>query len=304
MLLAPFAVANPAYVELGAPNTQLDWADYIEEVVIPNLPMSGSGSQSGVIQLNGMYPIDRTIKVPRHVTIQGKHRPSWHSGSSCGFKVTANFVGDVMLKWEPGKTNRRLHWYSNFGAGLKDVFLQSKDGVGGAEFVGAQQSSAVERVNIRGFGKSFGLRLSGDTYTVEKVFVDPRLVGSGVILGSVGVEHFGARLVGITFTSVTTHNCEVGTKWGDISGIHFTSLETETTHHPLLFTYNVRNTMFVNNRFLHNKTALKIDKIRWPKTYDLYLKGRTLGGKTAKLPDAEHTLPEVYELNVQDWWQN
>jgi len=296
---------NPAYVELGPPNTQLDWANYLETVVFQQLPKAGSGDRTGVVVLNGMYPINRTINIPRHVKLLGKWRPQWHSNDSCGFKATDDFAGPVMLKWNPHRSGSRTHWYSNFGAGMENIFLHCKEGVGGAEFVGSQQASTLDKVHIRYFGSATGLKIAGDTYTIRRLFVDP--IGQGVpsqtVEGSIGIQHYGVRLVHIMLESVTVHNCGVGLKLGDATGIHSVNFETETTDVPLLLTYNIRNSRFLNNRFLHSNATVKIDRIRFPKGWDLEITGRDLNARKIILPSGEvHNIPEVYRLHVQDLW--
>ena len=255
----------------NGPRGEIDWAEYIERAQ-GDLNLSGSGQRSGTIVLTDWYPLNRTIEVDSHVEIRGSYRAKHHLGSSCGFQAEEGFEGDWVLCWKKTKEGAN---YSNFGAGLRNVYIQSRDGVGGVYFRGAQQSAGVENLVVRGFGEgSIGVRLGGDTYSVRDVFSDATSKpGSFPRDGAVAYELGEARVYSLRLENVTSHNCEIGLKWADAHQIAIENYETELTTYPIVCTYDARGINIRNACFRHTENALDLRKIRWPADARIKLDG-------------------------------
>ena len=226
-------------------------------------------------------------------------------GNSCGFYPSADFQGDVLIEWEQ---TAKGEWYNAFGAGMKDIFLRctSKDGkktVSGARFIGSQQRSLISNVGIRGFGKGYGIAVAGDTYRIEDLYLDSALNGQRTPPkghGSRGLITWGGKVSGITAANVTVHNCETGLQIGDIRAWHWTTLEIETTRHPLAFTYNVEASQFLNCMFQHGDTIADVRKMTHPNNYDLRIQGLCHAHRQViNLPGkAEHKTARAFDVSM------
>jgi len=251
-------------------NQEVDWADYIETAQ-KKLNLSGSGQRSGTIYLTDSYPLNRTLNLDSHVSLEGQIRAKHHVGSSHGFYAEKRFRGDVVLKWKKIREDAN---YSNFGAGINQVHVQSIPGVSGVSFRGAQQSARVNNLVCRGFGPATGLFLGGDTYTVSDLFVDATKGGdpSATVAGSTGIELVG-RVYSLALNNLTTHNCSRGLQWADAHQVRFTNFETELTAKPIVSTYNAIGVCFRNCSFRHTEEIIDIQKARWPKEYGVEISG-------------------------------
>jgi len=277
-----------------------DWCDYIERAQ-DRLGKSGSGQRSGTIVLTDRYPLKRELVLDSHVTIEGSVRAKHHSGSSHGFYVTDDFEGDTVLSWRKPKKNSN---YSNFGAGIYQIHVESKDGVNGVSFRGAQQSCRVDNLVVRNFGAATGLTLHGDTYTVRDCFVDAVKGGgrSATVDGATAFK-LPERAYSLALNNITSHNCEVGLEAADLHQVAITNFETETTRQPLLFTYNVIGVNISNCTFRHTDEILNITKARFPKDYLIKLDGMSADGSGSAIrypDDLVWTSPnKVFDLVIE-----
>lgn len=254
----------------SVPHGEVDWAAYIERAQ-SSLGLSGSGQRSGTIYLSDSYPLSRTLNLDSHVAIEGTVRAKHHIGSSHGFYALEDFVGKSVLKWKkPGDDKN----YSNFGAGIHQVHIQSVPGLSGVSFRGAQQSARIDNLVIRGFGPATGLIIGGDTFTVSDLFVDALKGGdqSGTIPGSTGIRLEG-RVYSVPFNNFTVHNCETGLEWSDAHQIRLTNFETELTSRPLVSTYNSIGVTVRNCCFRHTEEILEVKRARWPANYGIEISG-------------------------------
>jgi hypothetical protein len=244
------------------PEEEIDWADYFERIQ-KKLLLSGSGQRSGTIVLTDWYPLKRTVEVDSHVEIKGAYRAKHHLGSSCGFLAEEGFAGDWVLRWKKSKPSAN---YSNFGAGLRNVHIRARDGVSGVYFRGAQQSAGVDNLVVRGFGEDgVGVRLGGDTYSVRDVFSDAtHKPGSYARDGAVAYELGENRVYSLRLENITSHNCEIGLKWGDAHQISIENYETELTTRPIVCTWDARGINIRNACFRHTENAMDLERIRWP----------------------------------------
>ena len=253
-----------------APVQEIDWANYIEDAQ-EMLNLSGSDHRSGTIYLSDSYPLNRTLNLEAHVTIEGQIRAKHHIGSSHGFYAEKYFLGQSVLRWKKIREDAN---YSNFGAGIHQVHVQSVPGVSGVSFRGAQQSSRVDNLVVRGFGPATGLSLGGDTYTVRDLFVDSTKGGdpSGTIAGSTGIK-FDQRVYSLALNNITTHNCKTGLEWSDAHQVRVTNMETELTTKPIVSTYNAIGVSFRNCSFRHTEEIIDIQRARWPQDYGVEISG-------------------------------
>tara|TARA_R100000963_G_scaffold21276_1_gene14901 strand:- start:2322 stop:3317 length:996 start_codon:yes stop_codon:yes gene_type:complete len=253
-----------------APVQEIDWANYIEDAQ-EMLNLSGSGHRSGTIYISDSYPLKRTLNLDAHVTIEGKIRAKHHVGSSHGFYAEKYFSGLSVLKWR--KISEAAN-YSNFGAGIHQVHVQSVPGVSGVSFRGAQQSARVDNLVVRGFGPATGLSLGGDTYTIRDLFVDAAKGGdpSATVGGSTGIR-FDQRVYSLALNNITTHNCETGLEWADAHQVRVTNMETELTSKPIVSTYNAIGVSFRNCSFRHTEEIIDIQRARWPNDYGVEISG-------------------------------
>ena len=285
---------------LPAADDVTDWCDYIEWAQ-NRLGLSGSGQRSGTILLTDRYPLTRELVLDSHVTIEGSVRAKHHSGSSHGFYVTDDFEGDTVLSWRKPKANKN---YSNFGAGIHQIHVESKEGVNGVSFRGAQQSCRVDNLVVRGFGAATGLSLHGDTYTVRDCFVDA-IKGGGLSVAVAGATafKFPEQVYSLALNNITSHNCEVGLEASDLHQVGITNFETETTNQPLRFTYNVIGVNISNCAFRHTREILEITKARWPQEYLVKLNGMTADGRggTIRYPDGQtwSSPRKVFDLVIE-----
>ena len=268
------------YETLPTAEKVIDWCDYIERAQ-DRLGKSGDGQRSGTIVLTDRYPLKRELVLDSHITIEGSVRAKHHSTASHGFYVTDDFEGDTVLSWRKPKENKN---YSNFGAGIHQIHVESREGINGVSFRGAQQSCRVDNLVVRNFGAATGLALHGDTYTVRDCFIDAVKGGgfSATVDGATAIK-FPERSYSIALNNITSHNCEVGLEAADLHQVAITNFETETTHQPLLFTYNMIGVNISNCIFRHTSEILKITRARWPEEYSIKLYGMSADGSGATI---------------------
>ena len=261
---------NSVIIPSAARLAEVDWAAYIERAQ-EDLNLSGSGQRSGTIYLSDSYPLSRTLNIDSHVAIEGTIRAKHHIGSSHGFYAQSPFLGQSVLKWKKPREDSN---YSNFGAGIHQVHVQSIPGVSGVSFRGAQQSARVDNLVVRGFGPATGLSLGGDTYTVSDLFVDATKGGdpSATVPESTGIK-FDERVYSLALNNLTTHNCEIGLAWADAHQARVTNFETELTSTPIVSTYNAIGVSFCNCSFRHTEEIIDIKRARWPEDYGVEIKG-------------------------------
>ena len=261
---------NSVIIPSAARLAEVDWAAYIERAQ-EDLNRSGSGQRSGTIYLSDSYPLSRTLNIDSHVAIEGTIRAKHHIGSSHGFYAQSPFLGQSVLKWKKPREDSN---YSNFGAGIHQVHVQSIPGVSGVSFRGAQQSARVDNLVVRGFGPATGLSLGGDTYTVSDLFVDATKGGdpSATVPESTGIK-FDERVYSLALNNLTTHNCEIGLEWADAHQARVTNFETELTSTPIVSTYNAIGVSFCNCSFRHTEEIIDIKRARWPEDYGVEIKG-------------------------------
>ena len=278
----------PLKEEVEAEVIDGDWTGYFEKIQ-NKLNKSGSRQRSGTIVLTDSYPLNRTFNVGSHVELNGEFNAKHHIGSSCGFYATENFNGDWVLKWN--KSNSRSY-YSNFGSGINKIHVQSKNGLNGVYFRGAQQSAGIYNLIVRGFGEnSIGLRLGGDTYAVRDVFSDAAVGGDDSFAreGSTAFELGERRVLSIRLENITSHNCEYGVVWGDAHQITIENYESELTTIPLVCTYNPRGINIRNICPRHTENLLNLDKVRWWHNCLIKIDGQMSDNKGGliKLPTGE-----------------
>ena len=264
------------------PEKPIDWASYLEKAQ-DRLGKSGSGQRTGSIRLTDSYPIKKTIYFDSHVTLEGSVRAKHHIGSSHGFVAEEGFKGDTVLVWKIPKPKT---YYSNFGAGIYQIHVQSREGINGVSFRGAQQACRVENLYVRGFGENAtGLQLGGDTYTVRDCFVDAAKGGekSASRKGSVGYQIGPTRVYSVALNNITVHNCETGMALNDAHQIWVSNYETELTTLPLLFTYQCMGVVIDNVTFRHTQNILNIKKARFPAAYGLKLNGTMADNKAGHI---------------------
>jgi len=265
-----------------------DWTGYFENIQ-KKLNKSGSRQRSGTIILTDSYPLNRTFNVGSHVELKGESKAKHHIGSSCGFYATENFDGDWVLRWN--KPNSRAY-YANFGAGINQIHVQSKNGLNGVYFRGAQQSAGIYNLVVRGFGQnSIGVRLGGDTYAVRDVFSDAAVGGDDSFAreGSTAFELGERRVLSIRLENITSHNCEYGVVWGDAHQVTIENYESELTTIPLVCTYNPRGINIRNICPRHTDKLLNLDKVRWWHNSLIKIDGQMSDNKGGliKLPTGE-----------------
>lgn len=264
------------------PEDPIDWAAYFEEAQ-NRLGKSGSGQRSGSLRLTDYYPIKETVYFDSHVTIEGSVRAKHHLGSSHGFVAEEGFKGGTMLVW---KTPKPRSYYSNFGAGIHQIHVQSRKGLNGVSFRGAQQACRVDNLYVRGFGENaVGLQLGGDTYTVRDCFVDAAKSGEKSVTrkGSTGYQLGPTRVYSLTLNNVTVHNCDTGMVISDAHQLWVSNYETELTALPLLFTYQCQGVAIDHVTFRHTQNILNIKKARFPATYGLKLNGAMADNKKGNI---------------------
>ena len=249
---------------------EIDWAEYIETAQ-ESLNLSGSGMRSGTIYLSDSYPLRRTLNLDAHVALEGRIRAKHHIGGSHGFYAQQYFLGQSVLRWKKIREDAN---YSNFGAGIHQLHVQSIPGVSGVRFRGAQQSARVDNLVVRGFGGATGLLMGGDTYTVRDLFVDATKGGdpSGMVPGSTGIM-FDERVYSLALNNITTHNCGIGLEWADAHQVRVTNMETELTAKPIVSTYNAIGVSFLNCSFRHTEEIINIQRVRWPDDYGVAITG-------------------------------
>ena len=294
------AAASRYGLPLAAVNLEggIDWASYIERAQ-EGLGLSGSGQRSGTIYLRDSYPLGRTLRLDSHVAIEGTVRAKHHIGSSHGFYALQYFVGQSVLKWNKPQEGSN---YSNFGAGIHQVHVQSVPGVSGVSFRGAQQSARINNLVVRGFGPATGLTIGGDTFTVSDLFVDALKGGdqSGTIPEATGIR-FDGRVYSVPFNNFTVHNCETGLEWHDAHQIRLTNFETELTTWPLVSTYNSIGVTVRNCSFRHTKEILEVRRARWPATYGIEISGMMADHSTGRLilEGTEVVTSKAFDLAIE-----
>ena len=278
---------------------EINWAEYIERAQ-EQLNLSGSGQRSGTIYLSDSYPLSRTLNLESHVSIEGTIRAKHHIGSSHGFFAEQYFLGKSVLRWKkPGAHPN----YSNFGAGINQIHVQSIPGVSGVDFRGSQQSARINNLVVRGFGPATGLTLAGDTYSVTDLFVDALKGGdtSGTIKGATGIK-FDGRVYSIPLSNLTTHNCETGLEWSDAHQLRVTNFETELTTYPLVTTYNSIGVSIRNCAFRHTDQILDVQRARWPGDFGIKISGMMADhaeGRVMVADAEEFTTGKTFDLVIE-----
>ena len=282
----------------AAPYGVICWADYIERAQ-EDLELSGSGQRSGTIYLSDSYPLGRTLTLDSHVAIEGTVRAKHHIGSSHGVHALQYFVCQSVLMW---KKPREESNYSNFGAGIHQVHVQSVPGVSGVSFRGSQQSARINNLVVRGFGPATGLTIGGDTFTVSDLFVDALKGGdqSGTIVGATGIR-FEGRVYSVPLNNLTVHNCETGLEWNDAHQIRLTNFETELTTQPLVSTYNSIGVTVRNCCFRHTSEILEVRRARFPANYGIELSGMMADNSTGRLilEGTEVVTSKAFDLAIE-----
>ena len=283
------------------PDAPIDWAAYFEGVQ-KQLGKSGSGHHAGTIVLTDWYPLNRTLFLDSHVELKGAFRAKHHIGSSCGFRAEEGFEGEWVLSW---KQPKKTAFYSNFGAGIRNLHIQSREGINGVYFRGAQQSAGVDNLLVRGFGENaVGVKLGGDTYSVRDVFSNSSIGGGGSFVrkGAVAFELGSSRVVSLRLENLTSHNCETGLTWGDAHQITIENYETELTTFPLVCTYDARGINIRNACFRHTKNLLQLKKIRWPRDCRIKIDGMMADNSPGEiaLPNGSNvTVPRNFDIVIE-----
>lgn len=272
-------------IEMFSSPLEDDWTDIFTEA-FDKLHVASSNRRQGTIVLNGLYPLKKPLFIPPFVQIIGAWPVGWHGGYSCGFKQHDSFEGETLLNWISAAPRR---YYSNFGAGMKDVFV-GLQGANGIQFQGSQQASRLEGVVIRGFGenggKGYGIKLIGDTYVFDRVSCDARLSRSGTKAGTIGFKTSGNSLVSVQGRMLTVHNCGVGFDFVNLKGTRVQGFDSETTDIPIRMNHGATSAKFVDCNFQHNDLIIDIKRARWGKSTGLFLEGISQAG-TARLPSGE-----------------
>jgi hypothetical protein len=257
------------------PEAPIDWVDYIDKAQ-DRIGKSGSGQRSGSIVLTDNYPISRTLYLDAHVTLEGSVRAKWHVNSSHGFYIDGDdFTGEFMLEWRQPVSRGKADNYSNFGAGIHQVHVESKPGTSGVYFRGAQQACRVDNLIVRGFGENaVGIQLAGDTYTVRDTFSDAAKGGEKSVTreGSTGFN-LKDRIYSLALHNITTHNCAVGVCWNDAHQLLITNYESELTETPLKTTYQSMGVTIQNASFRHTDWILDLRKARFTDNFQIKLDG-------------------------------
>ena len=257
------------------PEAPIDWVDYIDKAQ-DRIGKSGSGQRSGSIILTDNYPINRTLYLDAHVTLEGSVRAKWHIASSHGFYIDGDdFDGEFMLEWRQPSSRTKPVNHSNFGAGIYQIHVESKSGTSGVYFRGAQQSCRVDNLIVRGFGENaIGIQLAGDTYTVRDTFSDAAKSGAKSVTreGSTGFKCHG-RGYSLALNNITVHNCETGMELGDAHQVRVTNYETELTALPIKLTWQAQALDIKSSSFRHTDKIIDITKARWPKEFRINIEG-------------------------------
>ena len=277
-----------------------DWAGYFDRQQ-KRLNKSGSGSHGGTIVLTDSYPLNKTFKVESRVELFGAYRAKHHIGSSCGFEALPGFQGSWVVEW---KTPRAGKYYSNFGAGLRQIHIQSVPGVGGVYFRGAQQSSGIDNVFVRGYGGAVGLRMGGDTYSVRDVFSDALKGGDALPRpsGSIAFDLGEKRVVSLRLENITAHDCEIGLRCADVAQVTIENFETELTLFPFVVNYSPRGINARNCAFRHTRSILKMNRVRWASNCLIKMDGQVSDNKPGQitLPDGGVVeVPKTFDLVVE-----
>ena len=288
-------------IDNAHPELPVDWAAYFERAQ-KQLNKSGSRQHSGTLVLTDWYPLNRTLFLDSHVQLKGSVRAGHHLGSSCGFRAEENFEGDWILSWK--QPNKRS-FYSNFGAGIRNIHIQSQHGLNGVCFRGAQQSAGVDNLVVRGFGENaVGVKLGGDTYSVRDVFSDAAKGGEDSVAreGAVAFELGSSRVYSLRLENITSHNCGTGLQWGDAHQITIENFETELTTQPLVCTWDARGINIRNGCFRHTKNLLKLEKVRWPSDSRIKIDGMMADNSPGEilLPNGDQVIvPKNFDLVIE-----
>jgi len=288
-------------IDNAHPELPVDWAAYFERAQ-KQLNKSGSRQHSGTLVLTDWYPLNRTLFLDSHVELKGSVRAGHHLGSSCGFCAEEDFEGDWILSWK--QPNKRS-FYSNFGAGIRNIHIQSQHGLNGVCFRGAQQSAGVDNLVVRGFGENaVGVKLGGDTYSVRDVFSDAAKGGEDSVAreGAVAFELGSSRVYSLRLENITSHNCGTGLQWGDAHQITIENFETELTTQPLVCTWDARGINIRNGCFRHTKNLLKLEKVRWPSDSRIKIDGMMADNSPGEilLPNGDQVIvPKNFDLVIE-----
>ena len=288
-------------IDNAHPELPVDWAAYFERAQ-KQLNKSGSRQHSGTLVLTDWYPLNRTLFLDSHVELKGSVRAGHHLGSSCGFRAEEDFEGDWILSWK--QPNKRS-FYSNFGAGIRNIHIQSQHGLNGVCFRGAQQSAGVDNLVVRGFGENaVGVKLGGDTYSVRDVFSDAAKGGEDSVAreGAVAFELGSSRVYSLRLENITSHNCGTGLQWGDAHQITIENFETELTTQPLVCTWDARGINIRNGCFRHTKNLLKLEKVRWPSDSRIKIDGMMADNSPGEilLPNGDQVIvPKNFDLVIE-----
>jgi len=257
------------------PEAPIDWVDYIDKAQ-DRIGKSGSGQRSGTIVLTDFYPINRTLYIDAHVTLEGTARAKWTVGGSHGFYIEGDdFDGEFMLEWRQTTRRNKPSNYSNFGAGIHQIHIESKPGTSGVYFRGAQQACKVDNLIVRGYGENaVGIQLAGDTYTVRDTFSDAAKSGEKSVTreGSTGFKFYG-RVYSLALNNITVHNCETGMEVGDAHQVRVTNYETELTDLPIKLTWQAQAVDILSSSFRHTDKVIDVTKARWPKEFRINIEG-------------------------------
>ncbi len=288
-------------IDNAHPELPVDWTAYFERAQ-KQLNKSGSRQHSGTLVLTDWYPLNRTLFLDSHVELKGSVRAGHHLGSSCGFCAEEDFEGDWILSWK--QPNKRS-FYSNFGAGIRNIHIQSQHGLNGVCFRGAQQSAGVDNLVVRGFGENaVGVKLGGDTYSVRDVFSDAAKGGEDSVAreGAVAFELGSSRVYSLRLENITSHNCGTGLQWGDAHQITIENFETELTTQPLVCTWDARGINIRNGCFRHTKNLLKLEKVRWPSDSRIKIDGMMADNSPGEilLPNGDQVIvPKNFDLVIE-----
>jgi len=284
------------------PEAPIDWVDYIDKAQ-DRIGKSGSGQRSGTIVLTDFYPINRTLYIDAHVTLEGTARAKWTVGGSHGFYIEGDdFDGEFMLEWRQTTRRNKPSNYSNFGAGIHQIHIESKPGTSGVYFRGAQQACKVDNLIVRGYGENaVGIQLAGDTYTVRDTFSDAAKSGEKSVTreGSTGFKFYG-RVYSLALNNITVHNCETGMEVGDAHQVRVTNYETELTDLPIKLTWQAQAVDILSSSFRHTDKVIDVTKARWPKEFRINIEGLMADHNNGiiKYPtNSESTTFEEYNTN-------
>ena len=300
-----------AFGDTTTGHRDLDWAAIIGRYQ-ETLPKSGSGQPSGTIVIPDAYPLSRTLKVGAHVELLGAERAGHHLGGSCGFRRAAGkFEGGPLLEW-----NRVGGGYSNFGAGLRQIHIETGSYNAGAVFTGAQQSAGIENLVIRGCKDGAQLHLRGDTYAVRDVLLDASRGQKGdnrsaVHEGAHGLDTGGQRIQSITMDNITVHNCEVGMMLGNAAGVEARGYESEIVREPVKVYYTATGVRFTNSYLRGASMAANIARVAEPSVFGLHMQGLLhsnrgkyilLQGEKIMLDPATRSEPQPFEFHLDGYW--